>query len=421
MVLECKFCKNTSIIKVIDLGLQPIANNLITNEQLSQKEPYYPLEAFFCTNCNLLQLLHNISPDEMFKQYFYITSQTKTFHDHFIEYAETVAAKMNLKKDSLVVEIGSNVGTLLKKFQSFGVQTLGVDPATNIVKLAQANDVKTICDYFTEEVATKILREKGKTAVIICNNTFSQVYDWDELMRAVNILLDEYGIFVIEVPYLVDLLANTEFDTIYHEHHGYFAIKPFTIFVKRFGMEVFDVERKSVHGGSIRIFVRKHLSSNPKAAESVNELLKLEQRLKLDKPDTYKEFNSKIQVIKKKLIDLLSTIKEQKKRIVGYGAPAKATVLTNYCGIGSNILDYTVDKNQLKQDKYIPGSRILIASEEKFHEDNPDYALVFAWNFFIEIFEKEKEFLRKGGKFIVPIPEPKIAERPEDLKLHVSL
>lgn len=417
MKLECKFCKSKDVEKVIELGIQPVANNLLTKEQLQQNCPHYPLEAFFCNNCSLLQLLHDISPDEMFKQYFYVTSQTKTFDEHFGEYAKAIFERMKLKKNDLVVEIGSNIGTLLKKIQILGVQTLGVDPAANIVQLAEANGIKTVCDYFTERVAEEVVKEKGKAKAIICNNTFSQVYDWDELMRAVNILLDEHGIFAIEVPYLADLLANLEFDTIYHEHHGYFAIKPFTVFAKRFGMEVFDVERKSVHGGSIRVFIRKCLSSSSKIKESVNEMIVLEQKLALNKSNTYKEFNSKIQAIKEKLMALLNALKKQNKRIVGYGAPAKATVLTNYCGIGESIIDYIVDKNPLKQGKFVPGVRIPIVSEETLHQDCPDYALVFAWNFFSEIFEKENDFRMKGGKFIVPLPEPKIIERAEDIEI----
>jgi len=236
-------------------------------------------------------------------------------------------------------------------------------------------------------------------------------------MHAVNILLDERGIFVIEVPYLADLLANLEFDTIYHEHHGYFAINPFTVFAKRFGMEVFDAERKSVHGGSIRVFIRKYLSSNSKIKESVNEMAMLEQKLALNKSNTYKEFNSKIQIIKEKLMALLHSLKKQNKRIIGYGAPAKATVLTNYCGIDARIIDYIVDKNPLKQGKYIPGVRIPIVSEEKFHQDTPHYAIVFAWNFFSEIFKKEEDFRKKDGKFIIPLPEPKIIERADDIEI----
>lgn len=404
----CRICKSEDLHKFLDLGAQPIANNLLTKIDSNLPEPVYPLEVYFCNNCKFVQLLHEILRDDMFKHYVYVTSKTKTFDIHFKSLEKEVVEKMKLGPNDLVVDIGSNIGVLLKNFQKLNIRTLGVDPATNIVKLAEQNDVETVNDYFTEEIASKILEEKGSAKVITITNTFSQVGYYDELLRAVNILLEGDGAFVIEVPYLVDLLKNLEFDTIYHEHHGYFSITPLVELFSRFDMEIFDVKRIAVHGGSIRIYVKRKSSTKISILDSVRELLDLEKKSNLHSLETYQKFANEVERLREKLVSLLKKLKVNGKTIVGYGAPAKGNVLLNYCKIGPDILDFIIDKNPLKQGLYTPGTHIPIVPVEKFMEFNPDYTLALAWNFIDEILKNEEEYRKMGGKFIIPIPEPKI-------------
>jgi hypothetical protein len=317
-----------------------------------------------------------------------------------------VKESLALDHDSLVVDIGSNDGTLLKCFDALGTRTLGIEPATNIAKIASGQGIETINDFFTENTARQIAEERTAKA-ILATNVFAHVNDLDGFVGGIDALLDKDGVFVIEVPYLLDLLQKMLFDTIYHEHLSYFAIGPLAKLFDRFHMRIVDVKRIQSHGGSVRIYVRR---SSPEITpnESVKHLLGQERRFGLSRQRTYADFASQVSVTKGKLVSMLRQLKSEGRRIAGYGAPAKGNTMLNYCGIGADILDYIVDESPLKHGLYTPGMHIEVLPTKHLREDRPDYALLLAWNYAKEIFEREQDFQRSGGKFIVPIPDPTI-------------
>lgn len=406
-VSSCRVCKNKNLKKTISLGLTPLANAFLKEEQLVAPEPFFPLEVNFCPGCGLLQLEHVVSPDLMFKNYLYVSSTSPVFRAHFEEYAKQIKERFKLNKKSLVVDIGSNDGILLKPLKKLRVGILGVDPAKKIAKKATGQGLKTIPEYFDQKSAKKIAKDHGKADIITANNVFAHIHDIDDLTKAVKILLKKDGVFVIEVPYLVEFLQKNLFDTVYHEHLSYFSLKPLTIFFERQAMKVFDVQKVDVHGGSIRVFVKRK-SAKHKVKPIVKRLLKEEEKLELHSAKTFLEFANNIKGNKIKLNRLLNKLKIQGKIIVGYGAPAKGNTLLNYFGIGKDILNYIVDDSPLKQGLYTPGTHIPIVSSEKLKRIRPDYILILAWNFADPIMRKLSDFSVKGGKFILPAPEPKI-------------
>lgn len=388
----------------------PPPNAFLTQEQLGKaaaEEHFYPLDVYFCEDCSLVQLVDIVSPDELFRNYYmYLTGASQPMKTHFASFAEDVAKRAGLKQNDLVVDVGGNDGTLLSAFKQLGMRVLNVEPATNVAKISEQYGIEALCEYWGEKTAVLVGREKGKATVITATNVFAHVNDWDDFVKGVDALLAPGGTFVIEAPYLVDLLEKNEFDTIYHEHLSYLAVRPLTILFKRFNMKVADVQRDSVHGGSIRVFVKREADS-AQPSPAVAQLVALEERLGLNSIDAYKKFAQRVQDTSRKLVDVLAKLKNEKKRVVGYGAAAKGTVLLNYCKIGPSVLDYIVDSTPLKQGKFMPGVHVPVFPIEKLHEDSPDYVLLLAWNYADQILAKEAEYRAKGGKFIIPIPEPK--------------
>jgi hypothetical protein len=385
----------------------PLANSLLKKEQLNSPEPLFPLDVYFCNECGLVQLTYVVPPEILFKNYVYVTGISDTMREHFAQFAKEIVENFNLSSDSLIVDIGGNDGTFLKEFKRFNVKTLNVEPATNIAKLSEESGIETVNDFWSDETAVRIKKEMGPAKVILGTNVFAHVNDLDGFLRGVNSLLDDGGIFVIEVPYLGDLIKNREFDTIYHEHLSYFAISPLMTLFKKFNMEIFDIKRVGVHGGSIRVYVGR-VSKSLKVSESVPNLLEVEKGLKLNSLDTYIKFATEIKEMKDKLLEILRKLRSEGKKIVGYGAPAKGTVLLNYFGISADILDYTVDRTTLKQGLYVPGVRIPIFPPEKLLEDKPDYVLILVWNIADEIMKQQQKYKELGGRFIIPVPEIKI-------------
>lgn len=383
----------------------PLANRFLREDQLSMPEPYYPLDVYYCNTCGLVQLGFTVPPEVLFKDYRYLTGTSEPMKAHFARLAEDLIQRFNVFPGGLVVDIGSNDGTLLKNFQKRNMVTLGVEPADNIAEWARSRGIETLNDFFSERVAHKLCAERGQAKVILATNVFAHVHDLEDFLRGINCLLADDGIFVIEVPYLVDLLNNLEFDTIYHEHLSYFAVHPLVTLFSRFSMGIVDIDRISVHGGSLRIYVRK--SADSLSSSSVNELLKLETEAKLDSLDTYRKFAEGVALVREDLLSLLKALKAQGARIAGYGAAAKGNTLLNYCKIGTDILDYITDTTPFKQGRYTPGMHIPVFPENRFHQASPDYALLLAWNYADEILQKEEEYRQAGGKFIVPIPKPR--------------
>ena len=401
----CHICQSKKLHRFLSLGPIPLANSFLQPNQLGVTEPYYPLDVCFCSNCGLVQLAQVITPEILFKDYAYLTGTSEPMKAHFAKLAESIIERFSLTEGNLVLDIGSNDGTLLENFQRYGMRVLGIEPATNVAKLALLRGVETLDDFFDEGLARRICLDRGQPRVILGTNVLAHVADLEGFLRGVNHLLANDGVFVIEVPYLVDMLSKVEFDTIYHEHLRYFAVRPLVTLFSKFGMGIVDVEGVNVHGGSLRVYVQKFIRSLP---SSGTKLLSLETEAKVDSLETYQKFAEDVSRIKEELLSLLKALKNRGAKITGYGAPAKGNILLNYCKIGTDILDYITDTTPFKQGCYTPGMHIPIFPESHFHEFLPDYALLLAWNYADEILQKEHEYRQAGGKFIVPIPRLQI-------------
>jgi len=401
---NCKLCGNTKLNKVISLGKSPLANNLLKKPKTAV---LYPLEVEFCSNCFNCQLSYIVSRDELFRGYLYVTSTTKTFRDHFGKMAEDITKEFKLGTHSLVVDIGSNDGLLLKKFNQLGIKTVGVEPAANIAEIARKDGVNTIVDFFNEDVVTKIVEENGEADIVTANNVFAHTENLDVVVNNVKELLDLQGVFIIECQYLLDTIKDITFDNIYHEHIHYFSLLTLKKFFERFGMKIFKVEHIDNHGGSIRVYIQNDFI-NRDIDKSVIEFLKKEKRMGLHKLDTYKKFAKKAYKTRDDFKKYIKKLKSKKKTIVGYGAPAKATTFLNFCKITNKQIDYVIDDNALKQGLFIPGVNIPIKSKAELDKKLPDYIVILAWNFAPEILKNLEEYKLRGVKFIIPQPKLKI-------------
>lgn len=403
---ECRICDSKNLVRFLDFGKHPPSDAFLKKNQLDAPENYFPLEVYFCEDCYLVQLGHVVSPDLLFKNYPYMTSISASMQTHLNQLAKSITERFNIKQGSLVIDIGSNDGTLLKSFKKLRFKTLGVDPS-DIASVAQDGRIETLNNYFSNDVAKKIKKEKGPAIIITGTNVFAHVDNLFDFLNGINTVLDNDGFLVLEFPYLVDLINKTEFDTIYHEHLSYFATRPLMVLFEKFNMEIFDIQRLPVHGGSVRIFVKK-LGSVYNVSDKIKELFSLEENEKLSSVDTYNIFANRVRQIRKDLIILLKGLKSQGKRIAGDGAPAKGNTLLNYCQIGTDILDYIVEISPLKQGLYTPGTHIPIFPIDRIYTDRPDFLLILPWNIKEDIMQQQAEFKQNGGKFIVPIPKPTI-------------
>ncbi len=404
---HCRTCGNGNLKKILSFGKTPLANNLLSVNELDKPEEVYPLEVLYCNQCSLCQLSYVVPPEKMFQHYLYVTSTTETFKKHFQEMAESLTKELKLKPSSLVVDIGSNDGLLLKRFQGLGMRAVGVEPAENIVHIAREQGVDTVHDFFHERVVEDIIRLKGKADLVTANNVFAHVADIKTFSQNVKKLLNDKGVFVIEVQYLLDTLKNLTFDNIYHEHLSYFSLLSLHEFFKRQEMEIFRAEHVASHGGSLRVFVQKMRGVFPVDA-SVQDTLNEERQFGLEKGETYERFAEKVYNIRNKLQEFFRKAQEEGKIIAGYGAPAKATTLLAFCGITHKHMSYVVEDNPLKQGMIIPSARIPIVSGEMLEKQPPKYLMVLAWNFADEILKKNEKYREKGVQFVVPLPQPKI-------------
>ncbi len=404
---QCRICKSTYLRKVFDFGTTPPANAFLTKKQLKQKENRYPLMVNFCKHCGLLQLSHTVDPKILFKNYVYASSTSTVFVDHFKSYARTVVKFLKLPKRSLVIDIGSNDGILLKPFKDLGMNVLGVEPAENIAKIANKAGLPTLSRFFSPTLARTIKKKYGQTSVITANNVFAHINDIDQVVEGVLTLLTSNGVFVTESAYLVDFLEKNLFDTIYHEHLSYYAVRPLITFFRRFGMRIFHVERVSSHGGSIRIFAARNDAIYAKNA-SVSDLVELEEKMKLHTLKPYIDFSKRVGRNKETLTKLLQRLKKKGKRIAGYGAPAKGNTLLNYFRIDKTLLDFIIDDSLLKQKLYTPGTHIPVVSPIQLLEKKPDYLLILAWNFAGALMKTHHLYHDQGGKFIIPVPTPTV-------------
>lgn len=403
-VARCRVCKENDFTKVLTFGPTPLANAFLKNEQVDKEEYFYPLDVYFCNNCKFLTLGHVVSPVALFKDYVYVSSTSQVFINHFKIFAQDVYKKFNLTKKSLVVDIGSNDGILLKPFKVLGAKVLGIEPASKIAGLARKDRIETIDKFFTAKLAKEIVEKYGHVRIATATNVFAHIDDLDEVIKGLDILLEEDGVFIMEAPYLVDFLEKRYFDLVYHEHLSYWSIKSLITLFKRFNMGIFDVQKVAVHGGTIRTFIAR--KGAYKKEKSVEEFLSLEKKWRLDQKETYLQFSDQVLDNKIKLLALLKRIKSENKKIVGYGAPAKGNTLLNYFSIGQEFLDYIVDDSSWKQGLYSPGKRIPVVSSKALTNDKVDYILILAWNFAESIMANNREFSKKGGRFIIPVPKP---------------
>ncbi len=402
--MKCRICSNENIVKFLSLGHTALANSYLSEKDLHKEENKFPLDLCFCPTCKVVQLMHAVPPDMLFKHYLYVSSTSNTLRTHFSRMAESLSGEFDLGRDSLVVDIGSNDGLLLKAFQKSGIKTIGIEPATNLAKIAESEGIETINDFVNYNVVNQIINLRGRADIVTANNVFAHTADIHGMLENVKMLLKDNGIFVIEVAYLVDMLEKMTFDSIYHEHIFYYSLTSLDYFFKNNGMQTCKAEHVTTHGGSLRVFIKKH-ESDMRVDPSVTELLEKERGI-VDDIETYRNFASRVHGVKGKLRDKIMAIKNQGKKIAAYGAPAKATTLLSFCEIGSDCIDYVVDDSPLKQGLYTPGTHIPIVSPKMLDEDRPDYILILAWNLAEEILSKTKGYRDAGAKFIIPLPEP---------------
>ncbi|MDP3997982.1 MAG: class I SAM-dependent methyltransferase [Candidatus Andersenbacteria bacterium] len=403
----CRLCGSRDLTRVWSFGPTPLANSYLTPAEVGGNEPFAPLDVYYCGGCCLLQLRDVVNPDALFKHYFYVSSTSPSFVKHFEDYARILVKRFKLSGNDLVVDVGSNDGVLLKPLQAARVRILGIDPAENVVAEANAAGIHTLPEYFTPEVARRVRAEHGPAKVITANNVFAHTDGIDTFVDAVKELLVPDGVYVFEAQYLGDLIANNLFDIVYHEHVNYYHVTPLVSYFESRDMEVFDVERVPVHGGSIRVYVQGN-GGKQKKTEALAEVLRAEEEQGLNTIEPYRQFAKRIEENKKKLRQIIDDIKAQGKRIAGFGAPAKATTLMYAFGITGDDIDFIVDDAPLKQGRVMPGTHVPIVPAERLYEDKVDYCLILAWNFAAPIMAAHADFVKKGGRFIIPIPEPRV-------------
>ena len=408
-VSTCRMCHGEKLHKFLDLGKTPPADQFIFETQLSNKEDVYPLEVVVCDDCGLVQLNYVVPPEILYcNDYPYEASTTSAGRSHWSEFAETTKAMMGLGASDLVIDIGSNVGYLLQMFKGRDVRVLGVDPAGNIAAIANRQGIETLPAFFDETVAARIRATHGQATVITATNVFAHINDLHGVMKAVDLLLKDTGALVIEAPYLIDLLQSLEYDTIYHEHLSYLSLRPLLRFFASFGMEIFDIQRRDIHGGSLRLFVQRKGSTSRALSTIIGELVAEEEREGIHSHDRLNKFADQVANNREALRYLLLGMKSRGKRIAAVSAPAKGMTLLNYCGLGHNNIDFVTEKSKLKIGRFTPGAHIPVVADEMLYEQQPDFALLLAWNFAEEIMGNLKKYSDRGGKFIIPIPNPKI-------------
>ena len=401
-------CDSKSLVKGVSLTPTPPGNDFLSKSELGRDEPTYPLDLYFCENCYHVQLGHVVDPKILYqKNYSYVSATSAHFVNHLALYAEDMIKRFKLQPGDLVADIGSNDGTCLSFFKKRGMDVLGVDPATEIAGRATENGIETVVDFFGYELALELRKKYGEAKYITSHNACAHIDNLFDVVRGVECWLGKDGIFVLEVGYFLDVYQSTWFDTIYHEHVDYHTVAPFEKLFDRVGMEVISVERISPQGGSIRVMAQK-IGGGIRRDNSVDNLIALERNLGLHQIDALKQFDTRINNIRDSLQKLIYSLKKEGKSIAGFGAPTKATTLMAHFGLNAKALDFIVDDNPLKQGLFAPINHIPVLPVQALYDRKPDYVLILAWNFSEPIMKMHSKYSEEIGKFIIPMPEPKI-------------
>lgn len=402
---KCRLCGAPLQRTFVDLGMSPLCESYVAREQLNQMEPFYPLHALVCEKCFLVQLGDFVTADHIYSEYAYFSSFSDSWLRHAREYVDMITDRLKLGPHSLVIELASNDGYLLQNFVQKSIPVLGIDPAANIAPHAIKKGVPTLVRFFGVETAREVLAQGKQADLLLGNNVLAHVPALNDFVAGMKLLLKPGGVITMEFPHLWRLMEANQFDTIYHEHFSYFSFLTAEKIFARHGLSIFDVEELTTHGGSLRIYARHSEDESKPATPRVAELRQREQKLGFEHLETYTAFDGQVKETKRKLLEFLISTRRAGKSVAGYGAPGKGNTLLNYCGIRTDFLDYTVDRNPYKQGKFLPGTHIPIHAPEKIAQTKPDFVLILPWNLKDEIV-KQLAYIREwGGRFVVPIPE----------------
>ncbi len=401
----CRFCSAPLVESLCDLGMQPLANAFLSEQQLDEMERFYPLHAFVCGSCFLVQVEEFESPEEIFSQYAYFSSFSTTWLERAEQYARSMAERLGLGKDSRVLEIGSNDGYLLQHFRAQGIPVLGIDPAANCAQEARNRGVPTLVEFFGTRIAASLSAEGKQADLLVANNVLAHVPALNDFVAGIALILARRGTASIEVPHLLRLIEQTEYDTIYHEHFSYFSLQTALRVFASHGLSVVDVEELPTHGGSMRMLVQ-HSGGAP--SPRVRQMLAAEEKAGLASVQTYREFGAAVVRSKLSLWEFLTSCKHARKSVAAYGAAAKGNTLLNYCGVRKELVSYVVDRNPYKQNRYLPGSHIPVYPVEHVMRTRPDYLLILPWNLADEIAGEMAAIREWGGRFVTAIPEVKV-------------
>jgi len=403
--MNCRFCNTKLEHQVVSLGTSPLANSFLTEQQLQKCESFYPLEVYVCDNCFLVQLQEFESPEHIFSDYAYFSSYSDTWLKHAKDYVDKMINLFGIDNKSYVVEIGSNDGYLLQYFSEKGISVLGIEPAANVADVANQKGIPTKVIFWGKETAKQLALEGKHADLLLGNNVLAHVPNLNDFVAGLKILLKPQGVITMEFPHLMRLMEETQFDTIYHEHFSYFSFFTVEKVFSAHGLTIFDVEELPTHGGSLRIYARHKEDDTKLIASRVHELKNREIDAGYADINFYLDFDDKVKAIKRNILKFLIKAKEEGKSVVGYGAPAKGNTLLNYCGIRTDFIGYTVDRNPYKQGKYLPGSHIPVFSPEKVRETRPDYLFILPWNIKEEIIDQMAYIREWGGRFVVAVPQ----------------
>lgn len=409
-VSTCRFCHSPLNKLVVDLGLSPLCQSRILPEQINAMEPFFPLRVHVCENCFLVQLDEYVSPDEIFTEYAYFSSNSTSWVEHARRYTEQMKGQLDLGPDSLVMEIASNDGYLLQHFLGQDVPVLGIEPAANVAEVARAKGINTEVAFLGEDTARDIAAKHGQADLLLGNNVLAHVPDINDFVAGMKVLLKPGGVITMEFPHLKNMMELNQFDTIYHEHFSYLSWFSVERIFAAHGFVLFHVEELDTHGGSLRIYARHQEDNSKPVSAAATALTRAELDWGVNQLETYSRYTEQVERTKRELLSFLIEQKNQNRKVVGYGAPGKGNTLLNYCGIRSDLLEFTVDRNVYKQNSFTPGTRIPILSPDAIEEAKPDFVLVLPWNLRTEISEQLAYIKDWGGKLVFPIPELEVIE-----------